>query len=129
MPSVQRYGGASTGNATSSEPAARRDLTARLSGDEAGSYAVTSNYFNQDGAIRGSGFHAAAVRANLDRRLNSIVRISSSLDVTRSQVESGAFFGHGRARAPQGIRAGGDPLQPAAEAKRTTHASRDGPAG
>src|SRR5207237_254450 len=51
-----------------------------------GSYAVSGNYFDQDGAIRGSGFGRGGIRANLDRKLNSIVRISSSLDVTRSKA-------------------------------------------
>jgi TonB-linked SusC/RagA family outer membrane protein len=67
--------------------AATRDLQLAFSGgDGNGSYAVSGNYFNQDGAIRGSGFGRGGVRANLDRRLNSIVRISTSLDVTRSNA-------------------------------------------
>ena len=67
--------------------AATRDLQLSFSGgDGNGSYAVSGNYFDQDGAIRGSGFGRGGVRANLDRRLNSIVRISSSLDVTRSNA-------------------------------------------
>src|SRR6059058_4776048 len=67
--------------------AATRDLQLAFSGgDGNGSYAVSGNYFDQDGAIRGSGFGRGGVRANLDRRLNSIVRISSSLDVTRSNA-------------------------------------------
>jgi len=68
--------------------AATRDLQLAFSGgDGSGSYAVSGNYFDQDGAIRGSGFGRGGVRANLDRRLNSIVRISSSLDVTRSKAD------------------------------------------
>src|SRR5437764_102041 len=67
--------------------AATRDLQLAFSGgDGNGSYAVSGNYFDQGGAIRGSGFGRGGVRANLDRRLNSIVRISSSLDVTRSKA-------------------------------------------
>src|SRR5437868_3962188 len=67
--------------------AATRDLQLAFSGgDGSGSYAVSGNYFDQDGAIRGSGFGRGGVRANLDRKLNSIVRISSSLDVTRSKA-------------------------------------------
>src|SRR5437868_6127217 len=67
--------------------AATRDLQLAFSGgDASGSYAVSGNYFDQGGAIRGSGFGRGGVRANLDRRLNSIVRISSSLDVTRSKA-------------------------------------------
>src|SRR6266576_309938 len=67
--------------------AATRDLQLAFSGgDGSGSYAVSGNYFDQDGAIRGSGFGRGGVRANLDRRLNSVVRISSSLDVTRSKA-------------------------------------------
>ena len=83
---VQRYGAGIDWQRDIFRTAATRDLQLAFSGgDEAGSYAVTSNYFNQDGAIRGSGFQRGGVRANLDRRLNSIVRISSSLDVTRSK--------------------------------------------
>jgi TonB-linked SusC/RagA family outer membrane protein len=67
--------------------AATRDLQLAFSGgDGSGSYAVSGNYFDQDGAIRGSGFGRGGVRANLDRKLNAIVRISSSLDVTRSKA-------------------------------------------
>ena len=67
--------------------AATRDLQLAFSGgDGSGSYAVSGNYFDQGGAIRGSGFGRGGVRANLDRKLNSIVRISSSLDVTRSNA-------------------------------------------
>jgi TonB-linked SusC/RagA family outer membrane protein len=66
--------------------AATRDLQLAFSGgDGDGSYAVSGNYLDQDGAIRGSGFGRGGVRANLDRKLNSIIRFSSNLAVTRSK--------------------------------------------
>src|SRR5947207_15998573 len=67
--------------------AAARDLQLAFSGGGGGGgYAVSGNYFDQGGAIRGAGFGRGAARANRDRKLNSIVRISSSLDVTRSKA-------------------------------------------
>jgi TonB-linked SusC/RagA family outer membrane protein len=66
--------------------AATRDVQLAFSGgDTDGSYAVSGNYLDQGGVIRGSGFGRGGVRANLDRKLNSIVRLSSNLAVTRSK--------------------------------------------
>src|SRR5204862_217785 len=84
---VKLYGAGSDWQRDIFRTAATRDLQLAFSGgDGNGSYAVSGNYFDQGGAIRGSGFGRGGVRANLDRRLNSIVRISSSLDVTRSKA-------------------------------------------
>ena len=66
--------------------AATRDLQlAFTGGDGDGSYAVSGNYFDQNGVIRGSGFGRGGVRANLDRKLNGIVRLATNLAVTRSK--------------------------------------------
>jgi len=84
---ARRYGAGIDWQHAIFRTAATRDLQLAFSGgDGNGSYAVSGNYFDQGGAIRGSGFGRGGVRANLDRRLNSIVRISSSLDVTRSKA-------------------------------------------
>ncbi len=84
---VRLYGAGTDWQRDIFRTAATRDLQLAFSGgDGTGSYAVSSNYFNQDGAIRGSGFARGGIRANLDRKLNSIIRISSSLDVTRSKA-------------------------------------------
>jgi TonB-linked SusC/RagA family outer membrane protein len=66
--------------------AASRDLQLAFSGGDAdGSYAVSGSYLDQGGVIRGSGFGRGAIRANLDGKLNSVVRFSTNLAVTRSK--------------------------------------------
>ena len=82
--------------------AASRDFQLAFTGGDAdGGYAVTGNYLNQDGAIRGSGFARGGIRANLDRKLNSLLHLSTNLDVTRS---NGQLV---RSSGTEGTKAGG----------------------
>ena len=62
-----------------------RDLQLAFSGgDNNGGFAISTNYYDQQGAIIGSGFNRGGVRMNVDRQLNSILHVSSNLSGTRS---------------------------------------------
>ncbi|MEP6730690.1 MAG: SusC/RagA family TonB-linked outer membrane protein [bacterium] len=62
-----------------------RDLQMAFSGgDNIGGFAISTNYYDQSGAIIGSGFKRGGVRMNVDRQLNSILHVTSNLSGTRS---------------------------------------------
>lgn len=67
------------------QDAPTRDLQMAFSGgDNIGGFAISTNYYDQSGAIIGSGFKRGGVRMNIDRQLNSILHVSSNLNGTRS---------------------------------------------
>jgi TonB-linked SusC/RagA family outer membrane protein len=53
-------------------------------GDDRGSYLVSGNLLDQGGVILGSQFRRGGVRTNLDREVNSRMRVQSNLSLTRS---------------------------------------------
>ncbi len=55
-------------------------------GDAKTQYAVSGNYFRQDGIIRGSDFERGSLRVNLDRKINDRLSIGNNLTVTRSKA-------------------------------------------
>jgi TonB-linked SusC/RagA family outer membrane protein len=62
-----------------------RDLQLGFSGgDNVGGVSISTNYYDQQGAIIGSGFNRGGVRMNVDRQLNSILHVSSNLSGNRS---------------------------------------------
>ena len=56
-----------------------------LGGDARGSYGVTASALDQAGVITGSQFTRGGLRANLERDVNSAIRVSTNLAVTRSR--------------------------------------------
>lgn len=54
-------------------------------GDDKTKYAVSGNYFDQEGIIKGSEFSRGSLRVNLDRKINSRMNIGTSLTSTRSK--------------------------------------------
>ncbi|MEO6527433.1 MAG: TonB-dependent receptor plug domain-containing protein, partial [Gemmatimonadaceae bacterium] len=62
-----------------------RDLQLGFTGgDDLGGFAVTSNYYDQQGAIIGSGFRRGGARMNVNRQLTPVFHIQSNLAGTRS---------------------------------------------
>jgi TonB-linked SusC/RagA family outer membrane protein len=55
-------------------------------GSESSTYAISANYFAQDGIIKNSGFTKGNIRINLDQKLNNAFSIGTSLNITRSQL-------------------------------------------
>jgi len=53
-------------------------------GDQSGSYMVSGNLLDQSGVILGSQFRRGGIRANLDRDINKLFRMSTNLSLTRS---------------------------------------------
>ncbi|MBW3467833.1 SusC/RagA family TonB-linked outer membrane protein [Arthrospiribacter ruber] len=53
-------------------------------GDAKTRYAITGNYFNQEGVIINSGFSRGSIRVNVDKTLNNKVTVGNSLTVSRS---------------------------------------------
>ncbi|PRY89157.1 SusC/RagA family TonB-linked outer membrane protein [Mongoliibacter ruber] len=53
-------------------------------GDAKTRYAISGNYFNQDGVILNSGFSRGSIRVNVDKTINSKVTIGNSLTISRS---------------------------------------------
>ncbi|PRY90682.1 SusC/RagA family TonB-linked outer membrane protein [Mongoliibacter ruber] len=47
-------------------------------------YAISANYFSQDGVIRESGFDRYSMRVNLDGKVNNWLKIGNSLTLSRS---------------------------------------------
>lgn len=51
-------------------------------GDEKTSYAISSNYFDQQGIVINSNFKRYSMRLNLDRKINDVFKVGTSLSVT-----------------------------------------------
>ncbi|WP_209147921.1 MULTISPECIES: SusC/RagA family TonB-linked outer membrane protein [Chitinophaga] len=57
-------------------------------GSEKTQYAISGNYFGQEGVIINSGYGRGSVRMNLDQEVSSRLKLSSSFTVTRSKARS-----------------------------------------
>jgi TonB-linked SusC/RagA family outer membrane protein len=57
-------------------------------GNDKTQYAVSGNYFDQQGIVINSGYGRGSVRLNLDQEINSRFKLSTSLTVTRSKGKS-----------------------------------------
>ncbi|SIO52308.1 SusC/RagA family TonB-linked outer membrane protein [Chitinophaga niabensis] len=68
-------------------------------GNDKTQYAVSGNYFDQQGIVINSGFGRGSVRLNLDQEINSRFKLSTSLTVTRSKGKSVNTDGDGGAGA------------------------------
>ena len=55
-------------------------------GSENSSYAISANYFSQDGIIKNSDFQKGNLRINLDQKLNQKLNIGTSLNINRSAL-------------------------------------------
>lgn len=56
-------------------------------GNERTNYAVSANYFTQDGIVIGSGFEKGNFRLNLDQELSKVLSIGTSLNLNRSILD------------------------------------------
>lgn len=67
-------------------------------GDEKTTYAISGNYFDQEGIIVGSDFKRYALRANVDRKLRENLRVGTSISLSRNDANTvgsstqGGFF-------------------------------------
>ncbi|MBX2966593.1 MAG: TonB-dependent receptor [Cyclobacteriaceae bacterium] len=66
-------------------PMANFQVSAR-GGKEGSTYAISANYFDQEGIIKNSGFTKGNIRINLDQRISK-VNIGTSLNITRSSLQ------------------------------------------
>lgn len=66
-------------------PMSNLQLSAR-GGSEGSTYAVSTNFFDQQGIIHNSQFTKGNVRINLDQRLSSVFNIGTSINVNRSTL-------------------------------------------
>jgi TonB-linked SusC/RagA family outer membrane protein len=57
-------------------------------GSEASRYAISGNWFDQQGIVTGSGFKRGSLRVNLDNNINSKLSLSTSITVSRTMEES-----------------------------------------
>lgn len=55
-------------------------------GNEKTSYAISANYFKQDGIIKNSDFTKGNIRINLDQKVNEKVSIGTSFNINRSSL-------------------------------------------
>ena len=55
-------------------------------GSETTSYAISANYFYQEGIIKNSDFTKGNIRINLDQKLNKKVSVGASLNINRSSL-------------------------------------------
>jgi TonB-dependent starch-binding outer membrane protein SusC len=53
-------------------------------GTENVSYAVSANYFSQDGVVKNSGFDRYSLRINLDGKVNNWLKVGNSLTLSRT---------------------------------------------
>lgn len=53
-------------------------------GDAKTRYAISGNYFNQEGVVLNSGFSRGSIRINVDKTINKKVNVGNSLTITRS---------------------------------------------
>lgn len=60
-------------------------LSAR-GGTDGSTYAVSTNFFNQQGIIQNSQFTKGNIRINLDQRLSSVFNMGTSINVNRSSL-------------------------------------------
>ncbi|MEZ4947534.1 MAG: TonB-dependent receptor [Cyclobacteriaceae bacterium] len=56
-------------------------------GNEQTAYAISGNYFDQEGIIKNSDFKKGNLRINLDQKLNDKVSIGTSLNINRSALK------------------------------------------
>jgi TonB-linked SusC/RagA family outer membrane protein len=56
-------------------------------GSEGTGYAISANYFDQDGIIKNSNFTKGNIRINLDQKLGKKFSIGTSLNLTRSALQ------------------------------------------
>ncbi len=68
-------------------------------GSENSKYYISTNYFNQDGILIGSGFERFNLRGNSQFTLGKF-KISQSLGLTQSETEENEYFGFEAATAP-----------------------------
>ncbi len=55
-----------------------------LGGDESMQYALSGNYYDQEGIVKNSGFKRYSFRVNLDKRINDRFKIGNNLSINRS---------------------------------------------
>jgi TonB-linked SusC/RagA family outer membrane protein len=60
-----------------------------LSGNDKSKFAVSGNYFNQDGIIRNTGFTRYSLRFNIDHKFNERFRILSYVNASNIQAKVG----------------------------------------
>lgn len=53
-------------------------------GDNKTRYAISGNYFNQQGVILNSGFERGSLRVNVDKTLNNKITVGNSLSISRA---------------------------------------------
>lgn len=53
-------------------------------GDEKTSYAISGNYFDQQGIVINSGFKRYSTRLNLDRKLNEVIKIGTNISISHT---------------------------------------------
>ena len=53
-------------------------------GDSKTRYAISGNYFNQQGVILNSGFERGSIRVNVDKTLNNKITVGNSLSISRA---------------------------------------------
>jgi len=63
------------------------------------SYAISANYFSQDGVIKQSGFDRYSLRVNLDGKVNEWLRVGNSLTLSRSNNNQVFDGGSGNANS------------------------------
>jgi TonB-dependent starch-binding outer membrane protein SusC len=68
-------------------------------GTENMAYAISANYFSQDGVIKQSGFDRYSLRVNLDGKVNDWLKIGNSLTLSRSTNNQIFDGGSGNANA------------------------------
>ena len=54
-------------------------------GDDKTKYAISGNYYKQDGIVRGSDFNRGSVRINMDRKITDKINMGTSLSLNRSK--------------------------------------------
>ncbi len=64
-------------------------------GDDKTRYAITGNYFSQDGIIINSYFERLSARVNIDRQVNSRMNVGSHLTLSRSNSNTSRTDGDG----------------------------------
>lgn len=53
-------------------------------GDSKSSYAISGNYFDQEGIVINSGFRRYSVRLNLDRKLNEVLKVGTNFSISHN---------------------------------------------
>jgi TonB-dependent starch-binding outer membrane protein SusC len=73
-------------------------------GSENTRYAISGNYFKQDGIVINSGFDRYSLRLNLDTDLNKKIRIGNSLTISRTASANVETLDDGRGVVNQALR-------------------------